>query len=165
MNQSRRIQDDFSRIRKKKNRLLGKMDYYPHFTSNSRLEVYNIFFNFSNLNNYPLYFPHPVKSNKPCERCRLKLSVYLAIKICICYNAVRQKVMMSPFGRKNESPDRNGVRSRDSSFLFIVAKHPLDYLLPLSCLSSHLLMGWQTTPAARKGIPCPPPNLEFIVKK
>ena len=148
MNQSRRIQDDFSRIRKKKNRLLGKMDYYPHFTSNSRLEVYNIFFNFSNLNNYPLYFPHPVKSNKPCERCRLKLSVYLAIKICICYNAVRQKVMMSPFGRKNESPDRNGVRSRDSSFLFIVAKHPPGYLLSLSCLSSHLLMRWQTTPAA-----------------
>ena len=48
---------------------------------------------------------------------------------------------------KNESPDRSSVQSRDSSFLFIVAKHPPGYLLPLSCLSSHLLMRWQTTPA------------------
>ena len=72
---------------------------------------------------------------------------YLAIRICICYNAVRQKVMMSPFGRKDESPDRNSVQSRDSSFLFIVAKRPPCYLLSLSCLSSHLLMRWQTTPA------------------
>ncbi len=91
--------------------------------------------------------------------------MYLAIKICICYNAVRQRNVEKSMQAKNESPDRNGVQSRDSSFLFIVAKHPLDYLLPLSCLSSHLLMRWQTTPAARKGIPCPPPNLEFIVKK
>jgi hypothetical protein len=29
-----------------------------------------------------------------------------------------------------------------------VAKHPPGYLLSLSCLSSHLLMRWQTTPAA-----------------
>ena len=78
-----------------------------------------------------------------CEK-----EMYLAIKICICYNAIRQKVMMSPFGRKDESPDRNGVQSRDSSFLFVVAKHPPGYLLSLSCLSSHLLMRWQTTPAA-----------------
>lgn len=33
-------------------------------------------------------------------------------------------------------------------FSFIVAKHPLGYSLSLSCLSSHLLMRWQTTPAA-----------------
>jgi hypothetical protein len=78
-----------------------------------------------------------------CEK-----EMYLAIKISTCYNAIRQKVMMSPFGRKNESPDRNGVQSRDSSFLFIVAKHPPGYLSSLSCLSSHLLMRWQTTPAA-----------------
>ncbi len=77
-----------------------------------------------------------------------EIEMYLAIKICICYNAIRQKVMMSPFGRKNESSDCNGVQSRDSSFLFIVAKHPPGYLLSLSCLSSHLLMRWQTTPAA-----------------
>ena len=31
-------------------------------------------------------------------------------------------------------------------FSFIVAKHPLGYLLSLSLLSSHLMMRWQTTP-------------------
>ena len=74
--------------------------------------------------------------------------MYLAIKICICYNAVRQRNVEKSMQAKNESPDRNEVQSRDSSFLFTVAKHPLDDLLPLSCLSSHLLMRWQTTPAA-----------------
>ncbi len=49
--------------------------------------------------------------------------------------------MISPFGRKNKSPDCKGVQSRDFSFL-------KGYLLSLSCLSSHLLMRWQTTPAA-----------------
>ena len=78
-----------------------------------------------------------------CEK-----EMYLAIKICICYNAVRQRNVEKSMSAKNESPDRNEVQSRDSSFLFTVAKHPLDYLLPLSCLSSHLLMRWQTTPAA-----------------
>ena len=33
-------------------------------------------------------------------------------------------------------------------FSFMVAKHPPGYLLPLSCLSSHLLMRWQAKPAA-----------------
>lgn len=42
--------------------------------------------------------------------------MYVAIKIRICYNAIRQKVMMSPFGQQNKSPDRNGVQSRDFSF-------------------------------------------------
>ena len=70
--------------------------------------------------------------------------MYLVIKICICYNAVRQRNVEKSMQAKNESPDRNGVQSRDSSFLFIVAKHPLDYLLPLPCLSSHLLMRRQT---------------------
>ena len=32
-------------------------------------------------------------------------------------------------------------------FSFIVAKHPLGYLLSLSYLSSHLQMRWQATPA------------------
>ena len=53
-----------------------------------------------------------------------------------------------PCRQRTNPPDCNGVQSGDSSFLFIVAKRPLGYLLPLSCLSSHLLMRWQTTPAA-----------------
>ena len=73
--------------------------------------------------------------------------MYLAINICICYNADRQRNVENSMQAKNESPDRNGVQSGDSSFLFIVAKRPLGYWLPLSCLSSHLLMRWQTTPA------------------
>lgn len=36
---------------------------------------------------------------------------------CIYYNAVRQKEITSPFGQKNESPDRIAVQFGDSSFL------------------------------------------------
>lgn len=49
---------------------------------------------------------------------------------------------------KNESPNRVAAQSGDSSFLFTVAKHPPGYLLPLSFLSSHLQIRWQTRPAA-----------------
>ena len=66
----------------------------------------------------------------------------------ICYNASRQKSDCKSIWTKNESPNRVTAQSGDSSFLFMVAKHPPGYLLPLSCLSSHLPMRWQTTPAA-----------------
>ncbi len=46
-----------------------------------------------------------------------EIEMYLAIKICICYNAIRQKVMTSPFGQKNESPIRVAAQSGDSSCL------------------------------------------------
>lgn len=46
---------------KRKTGCLEKLDWYPHFPRNSRIDVYNNFFNFGNLTNYPLYFPHPVK--------------------------------------------------------------------------------------------------------
>ena len=59
-----------------------------------------------------------------CEK-----GMYLALKICICYNAVRQRNVEKSMQAKNESPDRNGVQSRDSSFLFIVANH--------TCCDSH----------------------------
>ena len=48
---------------------------------------------------------------------------------------------------KNESPNCMALQFGDSSFLFIVAKHPLGYLLPFLSLSNHLLMQWDTTPA------------------
>ena len=51
-------------------------------------------------------------------------------------------------GSENETPNCAATRSGASSFLFTVAKHPPGYLLSLSCLSSHLPMRWQTTPAA-----------------
>ena len=41
--------------------------------------------------------------------------VYLVIKIYICYNASRQKVMTSPFGQKNESPNCVAAQFGDSS--------------------------------------------------
>ena len=36
---------------------------------------------------------------------------------CICYNANRQKEITSPFGQRNESPDRIAVQFGDSSLL------------------------------------------------
>ena len=42
---------------------------------------------------------------------------HIAIKICICYNASRQKVIAFQYERRNESPNRSSVQSGDSSFL------------------------------------------------
>lgn len=41
---------------------------------------------------------------------------------------------------KNESPDRNGVQSRDSFFLFIAAKRPPGYLLLFYSMVSESLI-------------------------
>ena len=40
---------------------------------------------------------------------------YIEKGFCICYNADRQKEITSPFGRKNESPDRVAAQFGDSS--------------------------------------------------
>ena len=61
----------------------------------------------------------------------------IVIQICICYNANRQRNVVTFHAGKEEDPDRNGVQSGASSF--IVAKHPLGYSLSLLRLSSHLL--------------------------
>ena len=71
-----------------------------------------------------------------------------------------KKEMRSSSRQKNESPNRVTAQSGDSSFLFTTAKHPPDYLLPLSPLSSHLQMRWQTTPdpGITRKPSCPTPN-------
>ena len=65
---------------------------------------------------------------------------------CICYNANRQKRDYKSIWTKEWIP-RPYCRTVWGFFLsFIVAKNPLGYLLPLSSLSNHLMMQWQTTP-------------------
>lgn len=51
------------------------------------------------------------------EKGKSDFKAHIAIKICICYNANRQKEITSPFGQKNESPDRIAVQFGDSSCL------------------------------------------------
>lgn len=70
---------------------------------------------------------------------------HLAIKICVCYNAIRQKDM-SIHMYKERIPQLYPNTVEGFFFSFVVAKHPLGYLLSLSLLSSHLMMRWQTTP-------------------
>ena len=48
--------------------------------------------------------PYPnIKSSLWEESSFYKKEMYLTIKSCICHNAIRQKVMMRPFGQKTES--------------------------------------------------------------
>lgn len=70
MEEYRRILTEF---RKGKNGRFEKPDWYPHFSKNSRIEVDNNFFNFNNLNNYQLYFPHSVKSNEKTNEKNMDL--------------------------------------------------------------------------------------------
>ena len=77
----------------------------------------------------------------------VNLGKYIVKDFCICYNSDRQKEIASPSGQRTKSLNRVAPQLRDSSFLFIVAKHPQGYLLSLLLLSSHLQMRWQTTPA------------------
>lgn len=46
-----------------------------------------------------------------------KWNKHIEKDFCICYNANRQKEVTSPFGRKNESPDRVAAQFGDSSCL------------------------------------------------
>jgi hypothetical protein len=57
--------------------------------------------------------------------------MHLAMDLSICYNVGRQKRDDVQDERRNESPNRTAIQLRDSSFSFIVAKHPLGYLSPL----------------------------------
>ena len=65
-----------ARFVKRKTGCSERPDWYPHFSENNRIEVYNNSFNFSNLTNCPLYFPHPVKSNTGSV-CRSASGPYL----------------------------------------------------------------------------------------
>lgn len=71
----------------------------------------------------------------------------IAFQNCVCYNAGRQRNVTIFHAGKERSPQPCCSTVEGFFFSFIVAKHPLGYLLSLSCLSSHLLMRWQTTPA------------------
>ena len=72
--------------------------------------------------------------------------MYIENEECICYNAIRQREVGSP----NDSTTNENPRAATLGFsiLFLMAEqiHRLvtDYLSP----SNHLLMQWQTTPAA-----------------
>ena len=72
---------------------------------------------------------------------------YIDFMIGICYNASRQKSNCT-FMAKNEAPDCSASTFRGFFLFFLVVKRPPGYLLSLSCLSNHLQMRWQVTPAA-----------------
>ena len=68
--------------------------------------------------------------------------------ICICYNASRQKDMAMFHVNKERAPGCTANTFGGSSLFISVVEHPLGYLLSLLCLSNHLQMRWQVTPAA-----------------
>ena len=72
---------------------------------------------------------------------------HIDFMIGICYNASRQKSNCT-FMAKNEAPDCSASTFRGFFLFFLVVKRPPGYLLSLLCLSNHLQMRWQVTPAA-----------------
>ena len=75
--------------------------------------------------------------------------LHIALSSCICYNASRQKRDMAMFHvNKERTPGCTANTFEGSSRFISVVEHPLGYLLSLLCLSNHLQMRWQVTPAA-----------------
>ena len=68
--------------------------------------------------------------------------------ICICYNASRQKRYDYVPCEQRTSPGCTANTFEGSSLFISVVEHPPGYLLSLLCLSNHLQMRWQVTPAA-----------------
>ena len=70
-------------------------------------------------------------ANLPLRKMGKLKKMYLAIKICICYNVDRQKSNNKSMRTKNEIPELYGNTVRGFFLSFILAKHPVGYLLSL----------------------------------
>ena len=74
--------------------------------------------------------------------------MHIDFMICICYNASRQKRYDYVPCEQRTSPGCTANTFEGSSLFISVVEHPPGYLLSLLCLSNHLQMRWQVTPAA-----------------
>ncbi len=77
-----------------------------------------------------------------------KRKCILQLKFAYAIMPIGKEMWRIPCRQRTNPPTVMAYSRGILLFFFIVAKRPLGYLLPLSCLSSHLLMRWQTTPAA-----------------
>ena len=83
-----------------------------------------------------------------CSFLFFQTHLHIDFMICICYNASRQKRYDYVPCEQRTSPGCTANTFEGSSLFISVVERPLGYLLSLSCLSNHLQMRWQVTPAA-----------------
>ena len=84
-----------------------------------------------------------------CQKHRIKrFSGILHFRIAYAIMPVGKKDMTMFHVNKERAPGCTANTFEGSSLFISVVQHPPGYLLSLLCLSNHLQMRWQVTPAA-----------------